>query len=155
MLKGQAGERDSLRKVSPGDRDRRADCGDPPLDFGRDFHSTRQHLVFSRLIRHRVEAEFSLDVLQMQKSFIMLPAEQQEPSPQNGEFDAGADQFLWQGGCPSLDGYHLTPPGEREKCVLDQACGLREIAGCQSVGHGVVCQALLLIPGTRAPVEYW
>src|SRR5690348_16657986 len=104
MLKSQAGERDSLRKVSPADRDRRTDGGDPALDFGLTGHSTRHGLVFSRLIRYSVETEGVLDVLKMQQSLIMLPAEEQEPSPQNREFDAGANQFIRERGCPSLKG---------------------------------------------------
>src|SRR5215472_222035 len=111
--------------------------------------------MFSRLIRYRGEAEGALDVLKMQQGIVMLSAGKQEPSPQNREFDAGADQFLGERGCPSLKGRHLTPPDQRQKDVLDQARGPREVGGRQSVGHGVVNQALLLIPVTRAPVEFW
>jgi hypothetical protein len=38
--------------------------------------------------------------------------------------------------------------------VLDQACSLYEIGGCQGVGHGVVYQALLLEPCARAQVKF-
>src|SRR5579859_2762380 len=91
----------------------------------------------------------------MQERLIMFPADEQEPSLQNRKLDVGTYQFIGDRGCPPLQCGDLTPPDKRVKCLLDQACGLREIGGGQSVVNGVVRQALLLIPYARAPVEFW
>src|SRR5437588_9133334 len=106
-------------------------------------------------IRYRSDAECALDVLKMQFGSIVFPADEQEPPLQNSELDVGAYQFIWERGCPSLECCDLTPPDKRVKCLLNQACCLREIGGCQSVVNGVVRQTLLLIPCARAPVEFW
>src|SRR5947209_9246753 len=106
-------------------------------------------------IRYRSDAECALDVLKMQESLIMFPADEQEPPLQNSELDVGAYQFIWERGCPSLECGDLTAPDKSVKCLLDQACCLREIGGCQSVVNSVAHQTLLLIPCARAPVEFW
>src|SRR5437867_5942912 len=106
-------------------------------------------------IRYRIDAKSALDLLKMLFSSIMLPTDEQKPPLQNRELDVGAYQFIWERGCPSLECGDLTPPDKRVKCLLYQACCLREIGGCQSVVNGVVRQTLLLIPCARSPVEFW
>src|SRR5579872_3069111 len=105
--------------------------------------------------QYKVDAECALDVLKMQFSLVMFPPNEQKPPLQNGEFDVGAYQFIWERCCPSLECGDLTPPDKSVKCSLDQACCLCEIGGGQSMMNGVVRQTLLLIPCARAPVEFW
>ena len=106
-------------------------------------------------IRYRIDPKCVLDVLKMQFSSIIFPADEQEPPLQNRELDVGAYQFIWERGCPPLECCDLTPHEKRVKCLLYQACCLHEIGGCQSVVNGVARQTLLLIPCACSLVEFW
>ena len=96
-----------------------------------------------------------LHIPKVPESLIMLPTDEQEPPQQNRELDVGAYQFIWERGYPPLQCCDLTTPDKSVKCMLDQACCLREIGGRQRVVNGVARQAMLLIPCARAPVEFW
>src|SRR6266566_3838342 len=89
----------------------------------------------------------------MQESFIMLPADEQEPPLQNRELDVGAYQFTWERGRPLLECCDLSPPDKSVKCLLYQACCLREIGGCQSVVNGFADQFMLRIPCAGSLME--